>query len=159
MKEISNFKNENISLKGEYRFILRDAITGKIKKIQRYENIVPTVGRALLANNLTTATPTNDPQINYVALGSGATTPANSDTQLTTEVYRNQTASSTNSNNIAYVTGFFSASETSGTYAEAGIFADGTGTANTGVLISHVLISVTKSNTETLTIDWTLTIT
>lgn len=152
-------KKENVCMRGEYLFTIRDAKTGRIKRMKRYQNIVPTVGRAMIANNLTTNSPTNDPFINYVALGSSGTTPANSDTTLGTEVYRNQTASGTNSNNIGYITGFFTAAETSGTYAEAGIFADGTGSADSGVLVSHVLISVTKSITETLTIDWTLTIT
>jgi len=149
---------ECISLVGKYLFTLRDEKTNKITKLYRYNNLVPTVGRTLLANNLTDNSPTNDPFVNYVALGSNAAAPTNADTQLGTEVYRNTTASATNSNNIAYVTGFFSAAETSGTYAEAGIFANGTASANSGVLVSHVAISVTKSGVETLTVDWTLTI-
>ena len=123
------------------------------------DNIVPTVGRTMIANNLTDATPTNSMLINYAALGSDGTTPANGDTTLGTEVYRNVIASLTNANNIAYATAFFNATETSGTYAEAGIFSDATATTDSGILLSHVLISVTKSTSETLTIDWELTIT
>lgn len=150
--------SSTISLKGVYHFTVRDAATGAIKREYHYENIVPTVGRAMLANQLTDTTPTNNPWITHCALGSGTNAPANGDTTLQTETYRNAIASITNSNNIAYATGFFSASETSGTYREAGIFSAGTGSANTGVLVSRVAINITKSTSETLTMDWTLTI-
>lgn len=123
-----------------------------------YENLIPTVGRTMIANNLSSGSPTNVMKITHCALGSNGATPTNADTQLGTEVYRNAIASLTNSANVAYATGFFSATETTGTYAEAGIFSNGTGTANSGVLLSHVLISITKTNTQTLTLDWTLTI-
>lgn len=123
-----------------------------------YENIVPTVGRTMIANNLTNSVPTNSPLIKYAELGSGTNTPANGDTALQTSTYRNAIASRTNASNVAYATAFFSATETSGTYREAGIFCDGSATAGTGILLSRVAINVTKSTSETLTIDWTLTI-
>lgn len=128
-------------------------------RVYEYDNLIPTVGRTLIADNLTNASPDNDPRINYVALGSNATAPANGDTTLGTEVYRNAIASQTNASNVAYFTGFFDATETTGTYAEAGIFADGTASADSGILFSHVAISITKSASETLTIDWTVTLT
>jgi len=151
-------QNEKCCLKGTWKFTIRDAKTNKIKREYIYNNIIPTVGRTLIANQLTDATPTNDPRINYVALGSGTNVPANSDTTLQTETYRNAVASETNSNNIAYITGFFSATEVTGTFREAGLFADAVDTPDDGVLCSRVAINVTKSVTETLTIDWTLTI-
>lgn len=122
------------------------------------ENLVPTVGRTLIANNLCSASPTNTPKITHCALGSNGTAPANADTQLGTEVYRNAIASITNANNVGYATGFFTAAETTGTYAEAGIFCNGTGSANSGVLLSHVLAAITKTGSQTLTLDWALTI-
>lgn len=123
-----------------------------------FENIIPTVGRTMIANNLTSASPTNVMKLTHCALGSSSTSPTNADTQLGTEVYRNAIASLSNANNVGYATGFFTTTETTGTYAECGIFSNGTGTANSGVLLSHVLISITKTNTQTLTLDWTLTI-
>lgn len=143
---------------GLYAFTVRDAISGNVLRKYGYCNIVPTVGRTMIANNLTSASPTHSMLITHCALGTNATAPANADTQLGTETYRNAIASLSNSNNIAYATGFFSAAETSGTYAEAGIFANGTGTVNSGVIISHVALSVTKSTSETLTLDWTFTL-
>ncbi len=137
---------------------LVDLLNGKYGyKPTEVMNIIPTVGRTALAmrlaNNLTY---TN--VINKVALGSSATAVTNADTQLGGETYRNTVASLTNASNISYITGFFTAAETNGTYAEAGLFIDGTASANTGVLFSHVLASITKSSIQTLTIDWTLTI-
>lgn len=120
-------------------------------------NIIPTVGRSVLAQRLANTT-TYTGIVNKVALGTGNTAPANSDTQLATESYRNNAASLTYADNIAYITGFFTATETSGTFAEAGLFIDGTGSANTGQLFSRVLVAVTKTTLQTLTIDWVLTI-
>jgi hypothetical protein len=120
-------------------------------------NLVPDVGRSVIAQRLA-GTTTYTGTVNKVALGTSTSSPTNSDTQLGAEVYRNNIASYTYSNNIAYLTGFFTAVETSGTYAECGLFIDGTASANTGQIFSHALISVTKSSSQTLTIDWVVTI-
>lgn len=138
---------------------VRDANTGEIKRIWRGHNLCPTVGRAAIANALTDSTPSPaTTRINYVALGTGTNSPANGDTTLQTETYRNTVASETNASNIAYITGFFSATETSGTFREAALFIEGTASANTGTLLSRVAINITKSTSETLTLDWTITI-
>lgn len=158
IRNIFKKKGETVCLKGHYKFTIRDAKTGAIKRVYEYENIVPTVARTMIANNLTDTSPDNAMRVNYVALGTGTNPPANSDTGLQTESYRNAQASQTNSNNIAYVTGFFEATECNGSYKEAGLFANASSTPNSGILVSRVAIDVTKSNTETLTIDWTLTI-
>lgn len=152
---------DNDVLKFSYNLvaIIRDAKNGKIIRKYEYHNLLPTVGRTAVANHLTSSSPSPaDLRINYVALGTGVTAPANGDTILQTEVYRNAVASETNANNIAYITGFFSATETTGTYREAGLFINGTASANSGTLLSRVAINITKSNTETLTLDWSLTI-
>lgn len=115
------------------------------------DNLVPTVGRANIANNMTDATPTHSLLVDEFAVGSGTNTPANGDTALQTETYRNNVASRTNAANVAYITGFLNATEHNGTYREAGLFAD-------TVLMSRVAINITKSNTETLTVDWTFTL-
>lgn len=148
------------------RQTLADQMQGMIRQLHRIcetevvmiGNLLPTVGRAMIANNLTDATPTNTPLVNKVELGTGTTAPANGDTDLETGTYRNDVASLTNANHVAYMTGFFGATETSGTFREAGLFSDGTATLGTGVLLSRVAINITKSTSETLTLDWELTI-
>lgn len=149
---------EGITLHGEYIFTIRDGATDRVKRTYRYKNLVPTVAKTMIANNLTAASPTNTMLATHVVLGSSTTAPAASDTQLGTETYRNTVASITNAANIAYFTGFFTTTETSGTYRECGVVSNGTGTANTGILLSHVAINIVKSTSETLTLDWTLTL-
>jgi len=151
-------KNEGLKLTGIWTFTIKDAKTGEVKRVEKYKNIIPTVGRTMIANNLTDTSPDNTMLVSHVALGSGTNVPANGDTTLQTETYRNSVASRTNASNVAYVSGFFSATETSGTYREAAVFSNGTASANSGVLLSRVAINITKSATETLTCDWVLTI-
>lgn len=153
-----NTFKQNVSLKGVYNFTIRDAVTGEVKRTYYYENIIPTVGRQNIANNMTAASPASVLLINKAALGTGTNTPANGDTTLQTETYRNDVASRTNSANIGYITAFYSALEVSGTFREIGLFSGGTASANTGVLMSRVAINITKSTSETLTVDWTITI-
>lgn len=187
MQDIKEHAQESLGIKGKYIFTLADTssraakwMQTRIKNlrdsgrgeealpllrkfnerflVQQFEvnNLVPTVGRAVLAARLA-GTTTYTGTVNKVALGSGSTSPANSDTQLTTETYRNTILSATYASNIAYLTGFFTAAETNGTYAEVGLFIDGTASANTGQLFSHALASITKSSIQTLTIDWVVT--
>jgi hypothetical protein len=122
-------------------------------------NLIPTVGRAAIASHLGNVSPS--PSVlypNYVALGTGTNAPANSDTTLQTETYRKLVASRTSASNVAYITGFFATTDTTGTFRECGLFIDGTASANTGTLLSRVTINITKGGTETLTLDWSLTI-
>lgn len=151
-------QDNSVGCLGMYRFTLEDVNTGK-KTIQYYHNIIPNSGLSNFANNMTSASPTYSLLVNYAALGSGTSTPAAGDTTLQTEVYRNAIASKTNSTVTAYCTAFFNQTETTGTYREAGIFSNATGTVNSGVLMSRVSINVTKTNTQKLTIDWTITFT
>ncbi|HLB57770.1 MAG TPA: hypothetical protein VJL60_03040 [Gammaproteobacteria bacterium] len=150
--------NEQLTLKGHAKFTVRDAETGEIKRVQEYDNIICTVGKTMIANNLTDASPDNAMRVNYSALGTNVAVPDASDTQLGTETYRNAIASETSSGAVAYLTAFYSAAECNGTYKEFGLFSNGTASANSGILLSHIAINVTKSVLETLTIDYTITV-
>lgn len=126
------------------------------------ENIIPTVARTMIANNLVSGNPTDIMRINYTALGTSQAAVDNSDTTLGTETYRKTTASYTNSNNIAYITAFYTATEINGTLHEAGLFSNASAATDSGVLFSRVLLNqptgIVKSVTETLTVDYTITI-
>lgn len=124
-----------------------------------YNNIVPTVARTMMANNMFNASPTDDPLVRWAEVGASVQAPANSDTALidTSTNYRNAIASRSNTLNIGYGSAFFGLTEVSGTFGEAGIFASGTSTKGTGILVSRVSITVTKTTSQTLTIDWSLT--
>lgn len=134
-------------------------INGKFGQVPLViDNLIPTVGRGVFAQRLC-GTLTYTGTVNYVALGTGSTAPANGDTQLTTETYRRLIFSATPVNNIAYITGVFTAAEVSGTFAEVGLFIDGTASPNSGQIYSHALAAITKSAIQTLTIDWVVTLT
>lgn len=130
----------------------------------RFHNIVPTIGRTRIAEALTgNITDENDIIVNYGALGVGTTTPVNGDTTLDTESFRKLIASTSFAANVAYLTAFYLAADVSGTFYEHGIFIDGNASADTGVLLSRVLLNaptgIAKSLAETLTIEHQLTIT
>ena len=100
-----------------------------------------------------------DTGINYGSLGTSATAPANGDTQLTAETFRKATSSGTSASNVSLLSNFYTAAEVSGTFEEAGWHIVGTGAANTGQLASHFLTgTISKSVTETLTVESNLTI-
>ena len=102
-------------------------------------NIIPTVGRSVLARRLAGNT-TYTGEIDYGALGSGTTAFTNASTQLNTEVYRKQAASQAYDNNIAYIDWFIAAGDVANqTFNEFGAFIDGTGTANSGQAFSLLL--------------------
>jgi hypothetical protein len=121
------------------------------------ENIVPTVGRSVLAQRIAGIT-TYTGTINYGALGSASTAVANSDTQLGTEVFRKIPAVQSASTNVATIQFFFTKGDTNGTYQEWGAFIDGTASANTGQIFSHLLTGGwVKSSSETMTVLSTYT--
>jgi hypothetical protein len=127
--------------------------------VHEYDNLCPTVGRGVLAQRLANTT-TYTGIINYAALGSGSTAPANGDTTLGTEAYRKTIDSQSISGNIAYLSVFIAQGVATATHYEAGLFIDGTGSANTGQLFSHVLLTppVAKTALVSLTLDITITI-
>jgi hypothetical protein len=152
-----DIKEQAISLKGHYKFTLRDIYTDE-EQVFEYDNVVTSATWTMIANNFTDGAPDNTMLLNKAVLGTGTSTPTTADTQLQTEVYRNNLASKSNVANLAYATAYFNATETTGTYREAGIVVDGTASANTGVLVSRVAINITKTSSQTLTLEWTLTI-
>ena len=94
-------------------------------------------------------------QILYVAVGTGSTAPAATDTQLQTEVFRKALTSSANgaAAGEGIFTLYLSPQDVVGTaIAEVGWFAgsSASGTANSGVLIARVLYSHTKTANESV---------
>ena len=102
------------------------------------KNLITTVGREVMARLLTGET-TYSGEINYGALGSGTTTPANADTTLDTETVRFLTSAQAYDENIAYVDFFIEAGTATGTHEEFGNFIDGAAGADTGQMWSHIL--------------------
>lgn len=126
------------------------------------KNIVALSFHSLIADYIANVSPDNDILINYGALGTGTTTPNTTDVALTTEVYRKQISSLSSASSVVYVTVFYSSTEVDGTFYEHAFFSDASATTDSGILVNHVLIDsptgIEKSNTETLTVDYTLII-
>lgn len=139
---------------------LRQAYESKaIVKKHELVNLSPTVGRSVLAQRLA-GTLTYTGTINYLAVGSGVTVPANGDTTLATEVYRQVVTDATYANNIAYLSCFIAAGTATGTHTEAGLFIDGAAGANTGQIISRVLLTpqIVKAALNTLSFDVSISV-
>lgn len=155
--------NQILTLKGRWKIILRDDETKEIKGIYEYDNIVPNVGLNAIADQLANQE-TETLSATYVAVGTDSTTPAAGDTTLGAENTRVLVSSNSTTNNVATIQGYFNASQANTTLKEMGLFGDGsstaaTGSADTGILFSHVAISVTKSASEDMICQFTLTIT
>jgi len=126
---VRKFVNKNFL--NLYRF-------GELKFIDEHKNVICNAGFNAITR-LLVGDVTYTGEINKALLGTGATGSASaSDTALETEAYRNDIASATASSNIAYLTAFFTEGECSGTFTEFGNCIDGTGTADTGQLWSHL---------------------
>ena len=154
---IKMFKGEDFSMQGTYIFRFTNMETGNVREVIQ-ENMIPLTGRAYIILRLMQDQATPGIKLTHTALGSGTNAPANGDTQLQTETYRKAVASATSAGNIGYVSAFYTAVEFVGTIREVGLFINGTGAANSGTLFSRVATNLTKSNIETLTVDYQLTL-
>jgi len=128
-----------------------------LKRRYVVHNVTTTVGRSVIAQRWANTT-TYTGIVNYGALGSDSTAAAEAQTTLGTEVYRKALSSGTYSNNIAYLENFYNATEDSGTYEEYAFFIDGASGADTGVMLNRFTQTVVKSNTETLNVRSTITV-
>lgn len=126
---------------------------GKELKREKVKNVICKTGFNAVCRRLANDT-TYTGIINKALLGTG-TTPANAnDTKLETETYRNDIASGTAGDNIAYITAYFSETEVTGTFTEFGNCIDGGAGANTGQIWSHKTgISWVKDGVTSLTVD------
>ncbi len=152
---------EGAKFVGVWRFTIRDAKTGVVKRVHEFKNLIPTAGRSKMAEALSGGlVAIADIEINKTSLGTGTTAAANGDTILETEVFRKDVASATFSSNQLFLTAFYTAVEVTGTFSEAGLHINGTASPDTGTLFSRVILfpAVVKSSSETLTVDYTVNI-
>ncbi len=124
-------------------------------------NIITTVGLAKLAIDLTldSITDTSDIAPNDVAVGTGTTSPVVGDTTLETETTRNIVINQSSAGGKAFISAFFNETDFTGIIDEVGCFIGGDGVGpDTGTLLSRALSNVNKSSTESLTIEWTISV-
>jgi hypothetical protein len=117
------------------------------------DNVVTNNGRDRFASILAQSSTTFP---SYIAIGTGTTAVAVTDTAMQTEIDRNILGSTTSSSGVVTYTCFFSKTEANGsTISEVGLF----DAASSGTLICHAILGATvvKDNTISITVTWTIT--
>jgi hypothetical protein len=150
---------QNITIKANVIATFRNK-EGQITHREERHNLVPTVGLESIASRLSgTDNPSTIATITYCALGTGTNVPAAGDTALQTEVFRKQISVRDYDGVTARFRTFFSTSEGNATLKECGLFGDdATATTDSGILFARVNIDKAKTDAETLTLDWEITI-
>lgn len=143
----------DIGWQGEYNIVVRNKETGQITS----ETVLNRVMNVALNNlsDILTGVPV-DLKIKYLAVGTSDAPITDADIALGNEIFRTQSVS----NPIRVSTGHIETdfvildSEAVGSVKEIGIFAGNTatGTSGTGKLISRILWSKEKTNSEEITI-------
>jgi hypothetical protein len=144
-------KDDN-AIHGRVRLIIRDAKTNEIFRIQEQDNLIVNAGHNLVAaimNGESVSLP------NYIAVGTGTTTPAAGDTTLEGEIGRLPTTSRTRTNNQVLYSTYFGSGDCNGTWNKIGIFNASSG----GTLLSELLLSpaVTKNTSVAVDCEYTIT--
>lgn len=138
--------NDGLNLNGK----LAIALNGEV--VQEVNNIVVTAGKGYVASRMKDATAT---AMSHMAIGSGTTNPAASDTALETELGRVALTSTAVSSNVVTYTATFAAGTGTGAVTEAGIL----NASSSGTLLCRTEFSVVnKGSSDSMTITWTVTV-
>lgn len=124
---------------------------GQIKQIVKAHNLVTTVGKEKLAEQLIASPATEKPK--YLAVGKGATAAAAGDTALGEEVKRKEATTRTASGKILTMAVTYAATEATGAIKEAGVFA----ASSVGSMYARLVFEVINVlAADSLEIKWTL---
>lgn len=147
--------NENIKAKGVVSLVLTDE-NGNVKDTQTH-NMIMQVGLAYITSRMKDATAT---AMSHMAVGTGTTAAANSQTALVTESARvaltstTQVTTTTTNDAIQYVATFNPGTATAA-ITEAAIL----NAASAGTMLARTVFSViNKGANDTLTITWKITL-
>jgi len=145
---------ESLKLEGELEIIVKDK-DGKVKDYRKIKNLVVSAGKAQVAGLINGAT---TGVFNYIAIGTGTTAPASTDTALGAEVARASATVGRTTTNVTNDTATWSATfNFTASYAitEAGIFNASTG----GTMLARQTFSaVNVVSGDSLTINWKVTV-
>ena len=141
-----------IVVKGEVRFVLTGP-DGEVKQDFTIDNLVPTVGKGLIADRMK-----NVPAIaaiSHMGIGTGAAAPGAGDTQLSAELWRKALVSLTVAGAVVTHTATYLPGEGTGALVEAGLF----NAAAAGTLLARTTYAViNKAAGDTLNVTWTVTV-
>ena len=147
--------NENLKLSGQLNIVLTDK-AGIVKEQREVKNLVVNAGLAYIISRMLN---TSKSIMSHMALGSGTTAVAASQTDLGTtlgsrEALASSTITGSNNEKIVYVT-TFDAGDATGAVAEAGVF----NAATSGDMLCRTVFSVVnKQADDTLSVTWTITL-
>jgi hypothetical protein len=126
---------------------------GKVKQRELLHNLIPTIGKEGIADNLLAAPTLGKPT--HMAIGTGTEEAKAGDTKLKTELDRNALAEKTRSGKVVTMKAEWAAGDGTGAITEAGLLS----ASSEGTLFARAVFSVVNKGAEdTLTITWTVTV-
>ena len=142
---------EFLKATGKLDIILKDS-DGNIKQELHVPNLVVKVGKNFIASRMVG---TSSPAMSHMAIGTNTTAPESANTSLGKEIARVALDSVTATANTVSYSATFPAGTGSGAITEAGIF----NAASSGTLLCRTTFAVvSKSDSDSLTIKWNVTI-
>jgi hypothetical protein len=139
--------HDTINLVGEIQILLNNEV------VLEKKNLIVQAGKNFLASAVIGSSTS---PFNAIAIGTGTTAASTSDTALQTELTRAAFTTSSVSTNVVTLSNTYAAGTGTGAVTEAGIFNNST---SGGTMLSHVVFSaVNKGASDTLTINWTITV-
>ena len=138
--------NDQLKTKGKLQIRLNDEV------VQEVDNIVVTAGKGYVASRMKDATAT---AMSHMAIGSGSTAAAASDTALGNQLGRVALTSTTVSAAVVTYVASFPAGTGTGAVTEAGILNAASG----GTMLCRTVFSVVnKGASDSMTVTWTVTV-
>lgn len=135
-----------LSLRGDVTIKLNDEV------VLDKKNLIVQVGKNYLAGAVLSSATS---PFTHMAVGTGTTAAALSDTALTSELARQAFTTASVTTNVATIVTTYAAGTGTGAITEAGIF----NASSSGTLLSHVVFSaINKGAADSLTITWTITV-
>ncbi len=144
--------NDGLKLRGDVALVLRDK-DGNVKDERNIKNLIVNTGLNFICDRMKN----DETAMTHMALGSGSTAAAASDTSLGSQLgSREALDSDTVSSNTITYTSSFEAGDATGAVTEAGIFNAASG----GTMLCRTVFAVVnKSADDSLSVTWTITLT
>ena len=138
--------NDALKMKGRLQIHVNDEL------VQEVDNLVVTAGKGYVASRMKDTTAT---AMSHMAIGSGSTAAAASDTALGNQLGRVALTSTTVSSAVVTYVASFPAGTGTGAVTEAGIL----NASSSGTLLCRTVFSVVnKGASDSMTVTWTVTV-